>query len=296
FADVMFDSYLFGSHPYARRILGRKRDVQKMRRKNIIKYYLSYYRPNNAQLAVVGQFGPDIVKELEGAFKSWVIRDQKKASFPEVPPIAAVQIHLIDKGDLPQSQIRLGHLGIKRTDPDYLKLRVANMILGGAFHSRLVDEIRDRRGLTYSINSEFDSRLDTGPFTISTFTRHEKVGETIGETLSVLRQFRDHGVTEKEVEDAQALLRGIFPRALETADRLAQTLLILRFYGVPDSYLTSYMDEIAKITTSQVNETIRNHIKPENLKILVYSPKGKVLEQLRPLGVVQVKDYTHYIQ
>lgn len=294
FADVMFDSYLFGNHPYARRILGRKRDVQKLRRKSIIQYYLTYYRPNNAQLAVVGDLGPDIVGELESAFKAWASRESKPMEFPELSEMQGIQILLIDKGELAQSQIRIGHFGIKRTDPDYLKLRVANMILGGAFHSRLVDEVRAQRGLTYTIRSEFDSRLDRGPFSISTFTRHEKVGETISETLKVLQKFHDQGVSDKEVEDAKALLRGIFPRALETAEKLAQTLLTLRFYGVEDSYLTNYLDDIGRIRTKDVNEAIKKHIHPGSLKILVYSPKEKVLDQLRPQGVVEVKNYLNF--
>lgn len=296
FAGVMFDSYLYGSHPYARRILGRKRDVKKLSKKNIIKYYLAYYRPNNSQLAVVGTFGPDIVNQLENAFGSWRSRSPKVATFPEVPSINGLQIQIIDKGDLKQSQIRLGHPGIKRTNPDYLKLRVANTILGGAFHSRLVDEIRDRRGLTYSIRSQFDARKDTGPFMVSTFTRHEKVGETVSQTLKVIESFREKGVTDKEVADAKALLLGTFPRALETAERLAQTLLVLRYYNVPDSYLTNYLKDIGKIKTAEVNKVIKNYLQPGNMKVLVYSPKDKVLSQLRPIGLVQIKSYTEFIQ
>lgn len=295
FAEVMFDSFLYGTHPYARRVMGRKHDVQRVRRKNVIKYYLAYYRPNNAQLAVVGHLGPDIIGELEGAFKAWTSRDQKIASFPEVPPVMGVQIQLIDKGDLAQTQIRIGHPGIKRTDPDFLKLRVANMILGGAFRSRLVDEIRDRRGLTYSISSEFDARLDKGPFTISTFTRNDKVGETVGETLKVVQEFRDRGVSAKEVEEAQALLRGMFPRALETAEKTAQSLLALRFYGVADSYLTDYLSDIGKISTEEVNEVVKKHFRPDGLKVLVYGSKSKILDQLRPIGVVQVMNYKEFI-
>ncbi|MCB0363863.1 MAG: insulinase family protein [Bdellovibrionaceae bacterium] len=296
FAGLMFDSYLYGSHPYARRVLGRKRDVTKLRKKDIIKYYLKHYRPNNAQLAVVGHFNPTIVEDLEKAFAEWSSRKQTDFTYPEVPAITGLQIQIIDKTDLKQSEIRLGHPGIKRTNPDFLKLRVANTILGGAFHSRLVDEIRDRRGLTYSIRSEFDARKDTGPFTVATFTRHEKVGETVSETLKVIQDFQNKGVTDKEVADAKALLLGVFPRALETAERLAETMLVLRFYQVPDTYLTNYLRDISKIKTSEVNDVIKKYLQPDNMKVLVFSPKDKVISQLRPIGIVQVKNYTEYIQ
>lgn len=296
FAEVVFDSYLYGSHPYARRVLGRKRDVTKLRKKDIIKYYLTHYRPNNAQLAIVGDFAPTIVEDLETVFGKWTSRKPAELTFPEVPSISGLQIQVIDKQDLKQTEIRLGHPGIKRTEPDFLKLRVANTILGGAFHSRLVDEIRDRRGLTYSINSSFDARKDAGPFTVSTFTRHEKVGETVSETLRVMKEFWEKGVTDKEVADAKALLRGMFPRSLETAERLGETMLILRYYQIPDSYLTNYLRDIEKIKTAEVNEAIKKHLQPANLKVLVFSPKDKVLSQLRPIGLVQVKNYSEYVQ
>ena len=296
FASLMFDSYLYGSHPYARRVLGRKRDVKKLRKKNIIRYYLSYYRPNNSQLAVVGTYGPDVVQDLEEAFGQWRPRKAKRVSFPEVTGVNGLQIQVINKKDLKQSQIRLGHPGIKRTNPDYLTLRVANTILGGAFHSRLVNEIRDRHGLTYSIRSHFDARKDRGPFMVSTFTRHEKVGKTVKETLNVIESFREKGVTDREVEDAKALLLGTFPRALETAEHLAKTLLVLRYYKVPDSYLTDYLKNIAKIETNEVNKVIKNYLQPKNMKILIYSPKEKVLSQLRPIGLVQIKSYIEFIQ
>lgn len=296
FAAMMFDSYLFGDHPYARSPMGKMKDVKNIRRKNIIKFYLQHYRPNNAMLAVVGKFNSkDLMAKLENRFGAWSKRDIEVQNFPAPPQMSGLNVELIDKEDLKQSQIRLGHIGIKRADPDFLTLRVANTILGGAFSSRLVDEIRVKRGLTYSIASYFDARQFEGPFVVSTFTRHEKVGETVRETLRILKEFREKGVTEKEVQDAKAYLKGVFPRSLETPEALAQNLLILRFYKIPDTYLTNYLRDIDRIQLADINQVIQTHFQTDNLKVLVYSPRGQALKQLKDLGALKVKNFKEFL-
>jgi zinc protease len=292
FVSSVFDSFLYGeAHAYGGRTSGRVQDVRAIRKKDIIKHYVSTYRPNNAHLAVVGNYSNDILEQLEAAFGGWEPRALENTDVPGFPEIKDLQIQLIHKADLQQSQIRFGSQGIDRKNPDFLALRVANTILGGAFASRLVDEIREKRGLTYSISSYFDARLQEGPFVVSTFTRHEKVKETIQETLNTIELFRSKGVTEQEVKDAKALLKGSFPRAVETPEALAQNLLILRFYGIPDSYLTNYITDVEDISAARVNKVIQKYFDSKNMKVLVFSSKPKVYDALTSLGPVTVKDY-----
>jgi zinc protease len=180
FISLAFSDYLYGDHPYGSPTTGSMNDIKKMKKRHIISHYLSHYRPNNAHLAVVGNFDPAVVKKsLDLKFKGWDKREVPEINVPAFPEVKGLSIRLIDKGDLKQSQIRFGGVGISRKHPDFLKLRVANTILGGAFKSRLVDKIRAEKGLTYSIYSQFDARKQKGPFLVSTFTRHDKVKETI---------------------------------------------------------------------------------------------------------------------
>lgn len=287
FASLAFSSFLYENHPYARDPIGKLVDLDKISRRNIIRHYLQSYRPNNAILAVVGNFSSDIKTQLEENFGSWEPRDLEPMSYPPFPKIEGLNIQLVHKPDLQQSQIRFGHKGIQRNDPDFLVLRVANTILGGAFSSRLVDKVREAKGLTYSIHSSFDAREDYGPFVISTFTRNDKIEETISATLEALKEFVAEGVTDEEVNSAKALLKGMFPRAIETPELLAQNLLILRYHKIPDSYLRNYFRDIERISTVQVNRAIRQHFDPENMKILVYSQRAAALEQLKKFGEVQ---------
>lgn len=292
FVDRAYDLFLFGSHPYGHPISGTLASVKAIKRKDIIQFYLHHYRPNNALLAVVGKLPQDIRAKVETAFGGWQARALEPHSANEFPPVNGLSAEVVTKSGLVQSQILIGGRGIRRNDPDFLPLRVANTILGGAFSSRLNDKIRVDLGLTYSISSMFDARTDEGPFTISTFTRNEKVGETVSATLELLKTFCANGVTAEEVASAKAYLIGSFPSAIETAERLATNLLLLRHYGIPDSYLSRYIHNMNHISVQEVNRAIQKHFDPKNLKIVVYSDRA-VVRQLKAIDPnVQVVPYT----
>ncbi len=295
FASMAFQDYIYSGHPYAQPVIGKSRDVNAIRKKNIIKHYLTYYRPNNATLAVVGNYGDDIIAKLEKALGAWKPKDTATPTFSALPELAGLQLKVIDKSDLVQSQIRIGHYGIRRNTPDFLKLRVANSILGGGFASRLMQEIRVKSGLTYGIHSALEGRRDVGPFAVSTFTRNDKVGETVKKTIDELNKFREQGVSSQEVADAKALLIGGFPRAIETAEKLAFNLMILRLYGISDDYLKNFIKDVENISVADVNETIKKYFKSPNLKVLIYSNAKSVEKQLAPLGTAVVKPYRDYL-
>jgi zinc protease len=170
-----------------------------------------------------------------------------------------------------------------------MELRLANLILGGGFVSRLNSKVRDDLGLTYSIFSQFDTKKQRGTFVISTFTRNDKVGETIKNTREIFSQFVAQGITEPELAAAKAVLTGQFPMAIETTDRLALNLMLLRLYGVSDSYLKNFLKDVNAITVAQVNEAIHKHFSVENLKTVVYADQSKVGKQLKALGPVTVQ-------
>ena len=262
YTQKMYNMYLYGSHPYGLSTLGSLKSVDSIKRKQIVDHYSKIFRPSNATLAVVGDFDNNITNLLENVFKNWTDIEIEPPSFPKTPIIQNRLIRLVTKDDLTQAEIRIGHIGIKRSDPDFLRLRVANTILGRGFVSRLMDHIRDNLGLTYGISSDFDARLDRGPFSIATFTKNQTTGQTLQEILTILEDFHKEGVTKKEVSLAKKYLLGIFPQAIDTPERLAFNLLILRLYGIPDTYLRTYQSKISRITVRQVNRAIKKHIDP----------------------------------
>jgi zinc protease len=291
FVDEIFDSYLYGGHPYARPVSGLEPDVKSISKKDLVKAYGRFIRPNNSVLVVTGDVTPDTMNQLKTVFNSWVKHDLPSTTFPQPPVINGVNVRLVDKPDLTQSHIIIGNFGIKRADPDYLPLRIANIILGGNFSSRLMEQVRIKLGLTYGISSSFEAQLDRGPFEISTFTKNQSVGTTIEESLKVLRKFRDDGVESSEVDSAKNFLMGAFPRAIETPERLGFNLALLRLYGISDDYLKNFVNNVNSITAGDVNRAIKQHLNASDLKIVVLSNGDQSLEQVRKLGLLEVKKY-----
>lgn len=281
YAGDAFDAFLFKGHPYANDVMGSVASVRKLGKQDIIRQYLNNYRPNNAQVAVVGRINKAFEGKVVEVFKKWTAKPVKDVETPELKPIQGLEMKLVTKPGLQQAQIRFGEYGIRRSDPDFLKLRLANVALGGEFGSRLNQRVRDDLGLTYSIYSYFDSRADRGPFAISTFTKNETVGKTVEETLKVLADFVEKGLTEAELRAAKEQMLGQFPKAIETADRLAYNVLVLNYYGVPLSYLQDFNSNVEALSLKEVNEAIHTHLDAKNLRILIYADAERVAGQLK---------------
>jgi zinc protease len=289
FADTAWEDFLYETHPYARPTLGTSRSVAGLKRRSVIQHYIRHYRPNNAILAVTGQITPEIAQKVEAAFGSWEKRELTPITYPAFPSIDKIEIRVVDSPGLGQAQIRMGHKGIQRKNEDFVPLRVANTILGGAFASRLMDRVRKKLGLTYGISSGFDARLDYGPFEISTFTKTETVGQAIKETLEVLKEYREKGATAEEVSRTKGYLKGLFPTSIETAEKFSFNLLLLRLYGIPDSYLSTYLRQLDSVDANDVNSMVMKYMDPSNLKIFIYGNAKEILPQVQEIGVVEVK-------
>ncbi len=289
YASELFDQVLFGAHPYAHPISGNISSVKKISRDQIRNYYRQTYVPNRSMLAVVGHFDDSYKALIEKSFANWKKSEFAEPALPATPVPSPLAYKLFSKSGLKQTQIRLGQLGIARNNPDFLKLRLANVVLGGAFASRLNQKVRDDLGLTYSISSSFDSRMGTGSFEINTFARNEKVGEAIQSTMEVVRDFHQNGIREEELKAAKALLVGQFPAAIETADRLAFNLLALRVYGIPDSYLTNFFENVNAIRLQDVNAAIRKYIQPDQFKVVVFADEKSVKQELAKVGSFEVQ-------
>lgn len=288
-ASIYGKRYLFGNHPFAKTGSGEVKDIKSIAQSDLKSFYKKYYVPEGAVLAVMGNYSPEFQAKLQNEFSQWKGKKPETLIYPSVKNSEKIQIRLVSKKSLKQAQVRMLHYGPGRKIEDYMALRIANAILGGSFSSRLMDEIRDNRGLTYGVYSNFGFGRGVGSFEISTFTRNEKVGELLETAINIYRKTVKEGVTDVEVERAKNSILGRFPRAVETPEKLAGNLLILRAYGISDSYLTDYIKNVNSVSTSDVNEAIKKYMKPESLKILVYSPEKGVKEQLQRISLLEVK-------
>jgi predicted Zn-dependent peptidase len=278
-----FDAWLYGDHPYGRPAIGRPTSVQALGQADVRGFYERWYRPNNTILVLIGDVTrADAVARLKTSYGSWEGRPDAVPARPPVPPsVAKPRLLLVDDPASTQTQIRFGNIAMPRANPARMPASVGNTILGGGFTSRLVEELRVKRSLTYGAWSQFDMRLTTGSFQIGTFTKSATTLETLQLAVEVLQKFRAGGPTPEELTKARAYLRGQFPLALETAEAIAARLAEIEFYGLPQDDLTTYRTRVAAVTDAQVKSTAEQWMPPaEHLAIAVVGKASEIREPL----------------
>jgi zinc protease len=273
-ADLGLNAFLHKGTSLAFPPIGTEASLKKIGKSDIIKNYLTNYRPNNSILSIVGNISDEVEKKILERFKAWPSRPLKPAIAVSKPVPENKKLESQFKRDLVQSEIRVAMPLIPRKHPDYLKLRLANEILGGGFVSRLNSKIRDQLGLTYGISSSLDLGLDGGYLYISTFTKNETTSQVIEQINAELKKLVEEGVTAKELSSAKNMVLSQFPRALETVDRIAFNFMYLDFYGVGPSYLYDFQKSVDRMTLEDVNLAIKTHFGLDKVKIFVLAHPG----------------------
>jgi len=208
---------------------------------------------------------------------------------PPTPAPPARRVVIVDRPDLVQAQIAFGHEGISRTDPQRYAVSLMNSVVGGGgFSSRLMERVRADAGLTYSVGSGFVLRRAPGPFVVQTFTRVPEARRVIDLVLSVLDRARTDPPTPKELRDAQSDAVGSFALGLETSDAIADALVGLDVYGLPQDALDTYRGRIRAVTTAETAQAALDHLHPERMGIVVVGPAKALRPQLEGLGPVEV--------
>jgi zinc protease len=290
-ADREFDMFLMGAHPYAHPTNGTIASVKGLSLEDVRGYHDVYYRPQRAVLAVVGDVKPeDVVKAVREIFGGWE-RSGEERSYP--PPLAAgdeMRILLIDKPDATQTQIRIGNVAVSRADPDYVPLYVANVLFGGGFTSRLIDEIRVTRGLSYSPHSRLYALASGGEFVIKEYTRNEQAMETVDVTMDLVSGLRDQEVPAAELDKTKNYINGLFPLRLERPESLAETLLQVELYGLGDDYVERFPEEVNAVTAQKLLEVVRKHVAHDRSTFTLVGVAGELEEPLSKYGEVEVRE------
>ncbi len=284
-----FMEILYGSHPYGHPVSGWEATVGEVTAADARAFFAHHYVPSNMIVVAAGDFdGSAMMDRLARTFSALRSTPGSREGGDMAPPQApaARTVHLIDKPDSTQSQIRIGSLGIDRRDPDYIPLLVANTILGGGFTSRLVQEIRVNRGLSYGVRSRFVTTVEDGPFLISTFTKNETTLECVQVALAELERFRSEGATAEELERAANYLKGSFAIGHQSSAALAGAMAEIAFYGLPRDYYDTFLDRIASVTLEDVAR-VAKRFPQENLQIVVLGEAKAVRASLATLGPVK---------
>jgi zinc protease len=269
-AEQAFAPLVFGAHPYRNPVLGLETTVPALTREEVVAFYRTYYRPNHAVVALVGDLSAaEARRALRAALGGWEQKSVPPLTAPPAPPTAQKTVQVIDQ-DLTQATVLFGSLGIARSDPDFYPITVMNYVLGGGgFASRLMTTIRDDRGLVYGISSGFDAKRFPGAFSVSLQTKTESVNEAIHAVLDEIERMRASGVTEAELDAAQAYLAGSFPLRLDTNAKLANLLTMVEFYGLGLDYFDHYPRAIRAVTREDVRRVAAAHLDPERYALVV---------------------------
>jgi zinc protease len=292
--SLVFNRVVYGSHPYGRQRGGTRQSLEDLSRKDLETFYRRIFIPRNAILVVAGDFkSPDMLAKIQQAFSGWTGESPDTTALPAPAFIQGRQVVLIDKPDATQAQIRLGNIGIDIRNPDYFPVMVANTIFGEGFTSRLVEELRVKRSLTYGAGSGFATGLSGGSFSIGTFTKNETLGEAIDVILAELQKFRKSGATADELAKAKNYMAGEFARSLQSPGAIASRLTDIEIYGFPQDYLTRYIERLRAVSGDDVRKAAQKHFQHDDLVLVLLAPAPQVrgtAEKYGPTTVLPLEE------
>jgi zinc protease len=281
---------LFGAHPYGT-VSASESQVAVYKRDDLLRTYRDFYTPENGLLVMVGDFDSAVmVKSIEKVFGAWT---GKK---PQIPTPAAAanprgrRIYLVDVPGAVQAQILVGCHAITRRHPDWVKLGLTNSLYGGAFNSRLVMNIREDKGYTYSPRSGAHPMRQGGYFSISAAVRNDVVAASLTEMFYELDKLRALPVPANEFADAQNYVSGMFSMGLATQSGLLSQLATVALNELPDDYLETYRDKVRAMTPADLQATARKYLDSANMQIVVVGDRRQIEEQARLFGETEVYD------
>jgi len=279
-ASKAFKKAVFGNHPYGRPVEGTEESLDTITRRDIIDFHREYYVPNNAVLSVVGDITKGELRSLlDRYFKGWAKKDVPVKPLPVPAPLSAPEIIKIDK-DLTQANIILGHLGIGRENPDFYAVSVMNYILGGGgFASRLMDNIRDNKGLSYDVHSLFLANKYGGSFQAGLQTKNRTANTAIVEILKEMERMRTEPVTDKELNDAKSYLTGSFPLRIDSNSKIASFLIAVEFYNLGLDYVDKYKHLIESVTKDDVLRVAKKYLDTKDYVLVVVGNMKQVIPE-----------------
>ncbi len=276
-AAEAFNELLFGAHPYAKPAEGTLESVDKLNKKDVAAFHKDHYLPGNTIITVVGDIEKRELKRLlKKYFGKWKRGKSTFRTYANAKKLERRTVKVIDK-ELTQATVQLGHLGIKRDNPDFYAAYVMNYILGGGgFVSRLMTEIRDNKGLVYSVYSYFNPLKDPGPFKIALQTKNESAKEAIEESLRLMKEVIEKGVTDAELRDAKDYIIGSFPLKFTTNSKIASYLTYVEIYGLGIDYLDRFPKIMEALTVADINRAAKDYLDPENYLLVIVGNAEKV--------------------
>jgi len=274
-ASKAFFRAMYGDHPYSSPGTGTVASLEALQRDELEEFYQHYYVAANSVVAIVGDLSRDEAESIADKLMAKLPSGKAAPALPEVKPLPA-PINKTIPHPSSQTHILVGQPGMTRTDPDYIKLYVGNHILGGSgFGSRIMAEIREKRGLAYSAYSFFMPMRRKGPFQIGLQTRNDKSGEANQVLQDTLQAFIKQGPTAKELDASKKNITGGFPLRIDSNKDILEYIAMIGFYSLPLDYLDTFNKRVEEVTTEDIHDAFKRRINPQNMATIMVGGGGE---------------------
>jgi zinc protease len=299
-ANNAFASLVYGGqHPYGRFPVATS--TQGLDRAKVQAFHASRYRPENSTLVLVGDVDPAQMQPLiVQAFGGWTSAagGARIGDAPEPPSIGRTTVYLIDKPGAAQSEIRIGHPGVARSNPDYYALLVMNTMLGGTFTSRLNTNLRETHGWSYGARSSFQMLRGAGPFTAAAGVQTNATDSALVEFFREINRIRTEPVSAEELQKIKNFVALRLPDQLETTQDMAGQLANLETYGLDASFYDDYVQRIMAVTAEDLRRVANTYVRPENSVVVIVGDRSVVEAGIRAanVGPVEIRDVTEFVR
>jgi zinc protease len=286
-ASLAFNRIAYGSqHPYGNDPSGTPRSLEALTRDDLLTFYRSYYRPNNATMIVVGDAPMKEIKaRLENIFGGWTSAPIPSDTLSPVPPSRERHVYMVDKPGAAQSEIRIGAPALARSTPDYFPVTLMNRILGGQFSSRLNLNLREKRGFTYGARSAFSFTRQPGPFVASAAVTTAKTDSAINEFLYEIDLMHRDGATPQELDFVKKGLTGNFVLGFETNSQIAGALSTIALYGLSDDYYEHYVERLNAVDVADVKRVARRYLDSSRMNVVFVGDLSVVRKDVEKMGI-----------
>src|SRR5215211_7810250 len=286
----VFNKILYGeAHPYGQRTT--ETSVKAITRDDVVAFAKSYYQPGRAIITVVGDITPLKAKAaVEKGLAAWAkAGDKPSFDYPKLPELQPAKIYLIDKPGAAQSVFNIGLPGPPRNTPDYFALQVLNTILGGMFQSRLNANIREQKGYSYGVNSNFNYGKGPGAFRTGGAIVSNKTDLALIEFMSELKGIvGDKPITDEEIKTAKELMIQGLPQRFASVNAINNAITALTVQGLPDDFYQTYAKNVSAVTKEDLLRVAKRYIDLNHLYIVIVGDRSTVEGPLKATGIAPI--------
>jgi len=266
--------------------------VGSITREDVVRWHATYFHPNRIILGVSGDFQKEKVLELiKIIFGDWAKGPEVTDKPAFIQPGVEAGVFYVEKDDMTQAKIAMGHRGIRRDDPDYYSLVIVNQILSGSFGARLFSNVRSKQGLAYDVHGGVGLQWDyPGMAILSMSTKTETTGKGIDALIAEARNMAADPPTSEEVAKAKASILNSFVFSVDSPAKVLGKYLTYEYYGYPSTWLREFRQGIEKVTTAEVRMAAQKHLRPNEFAILVVGPRAGTKPALARYDRIQELD------